>query len=88
VGGLFSDFEAVRTASNDRDAPRRYSALLVFNILRHADKIPSKEWGLFVRGPGIVDRESQPTNPKPEKIPEASWDLLCAAEFNLEEVNG
>ena len=29
-----------------------YSALLVFNILRHADKIPSKEWGLFVRGPG------------------------------------
>ena len=65
-----------------------YSALLVFNILRHADKIPSKEWGLFVRGPGIVDRDTQPTNPKPEKIPEASWDLLCAAEFNLEEVNG
>ena len=29
-----------------------YSALLVFNILRHADKIPAKEWGLFVRGPG------------------------------------
>ena len=29
-----------------------YSALLVFNILRHADKIPSSEWGLFVRGPG------------------------------------
>ena len=24
VGGLFSDFEAVRTASSDRDAPRRY----------------------------------------------------------------
>ena len=65
-----------------------YSALLVFNILRHADKIPAKEWGLFVRGPGIVDRDTQPTNPKPEKIPEASWDLLCAAEFNLEEVVG
>ena len=65
-----------------------YSALLVFNILRHADKIPAKEWGLFVRGPGIVDRDTQPTNPKPEKIPEASWDLLCAAEFNLEEVSG
>ena len=65
-----------------------YSALLVFNILRHADKIPAKEWGLFVRGPGIVDRDAQPTNPKPEKIPEASWDLLCAAEFNLEEVVG
>jgi hypothetical protein len=30
-----------------------YSALLVFNILRHADKIPSSEWGLFVRGPGL-----------------------------------
>ena len=30
-----------------------YSALLVFNILRHADKIPAKEWGLFVRGPGL-----------------------------------
>ena len=55
-----------------------YSALLVFNILRHADKIPAKEWGLFVRGPGIVDRDSQPTNPKPEKIPEASWDLLLS----------
>ena len=55
-----------------------YSALLVFNILRHADKIPSSEWGLFVRGPGIVDRDAQPTNPRPEKIPEASWDLLCA----------
>ena len=28
------------------------------------------------------------TNPKPEKIPEASWDLLCAAEFNLEDATG
>ena len=60
-----------------------YSALLVFNILRHADKIPVQEWALFVRGPGIVDRETQPENPHPDKIPEASWDLLCAAEFNL-----
>ncbi|KAH8072852.1 dynein light chain binding protein [Aureococcus anophagefferens] len=52
-----------------------YSALLAFSILRHASKIPGDEWNLFIRGPGVPDRASQPKNPNPKALPEATWDL-------------
>ena len=51
-----------------------YSALLVFNILRHADKIPAKEWGLFVRGPGLRgnQRDMLPWPRRLDRV-EAHW---------------
>ncbi|KAH8088732.1 dynein light chain binding protein [Aureococcus anophagefferens] len=60
-----------------------YSALLAFSILRHASKIPGDEWNLFIRGPGVPDRASQPKNPNPKALPEATWDLVCGMEFLL-----
>jgi len=57
-----------------------FSALICFQILKHAGKIGDSEWSLFVRGPGVVDREAQPPNPWPAKLAEPQWDLLSAAE--------
>ena len=60
-----------------------FSALLVFQILRNAGQIAGPEWTLLVRGPGIVDRDLQPTRPHQEVITEPMWDLLCKLESDV-----
>lgn len=57
-----------------------FSALICFQILRHRAEIPRDEWALFLRGPGPVDRSSQPPNPNPARLTPVQWDLLFAAE--------
>lgn len=57
-----------------------FSALICFQILRHRAEIPRDEWALFLRGPGPVDRSSQPPNPSPTRLTPVQWDLLFAAE--------
>lgn len=57
-----------------------FSALICFQILRHRAEIPRDEWALFLRGPGPVDRSSQPLNPSPARLTPVQWDLLFAAE--------
>lgn len=57
-----------------------FSALICFQILRHRAEIPRDEWSLFLRGPGPVDRSTQPPNPNPVRLTPVQWDLLFAAE--------
>jgi len=60
-----------------------FSSLICFQILKHAKVISDAEWNLFVRGPGVVDREAQPDNPWQEKLTEPMWDILSAAEERI-----
>lgn len=60
-----------------------FSASICFQILRRAGEIHDKEWNLFMRGPGALDKTKQPPNPYPENISEPQWDLLYAAELLL-----
>lgn len=57
-----------------------FSALICFQILRHRSEIPREEWALFLRGPGPIDRSTQPPNPCPARLTPVQWDLLFAAE--------
>lgn len=57
-----------------------FSSLICFQILRHRREIPREEWAFFLRGPGPVDRSSQPPNPCPSRLSPVQWDLLFAAE--------
>lgn len=57
-----------------------FSALICFQILRHRNEVPRDEWALFLRGPGPVDRSTQPPNPNPTRLTAVQWDLLFAAE--------
>lgn len=58
-----------------------FSALICFQILRHRNEVPRDEWALFLRGPGPVDRSTQPPNPNPVRLTPVQWDLLFAAEL-------
>jgi hypothetical protein len=52
-------------------------------ILRAKRIIKDHEFNLLVRGPGAVDRASQPANPQPTRLSEGQWDLLTAAEAKI-----
>ena len=54
-----------------------FSSSICFQILRNAGEIHDVEWGLFMRGPGAVDRSIMPSNPWGESIAMPQWDLLC-----------
>ena len=45
MGGLVSDFEAVRTESSDRDAPRRYGTHLLLSLC-YSRSFPRWTWWL------------------------------------------
>ncbi|CAM9277540.1 unnamed protein product [Ascophyllum nodosum] len=57
-----------------------FSALICFQILRHRTDIQRDEWGLFLRGAGLVDRSAQPPNPDPTRLTAAQWDIIFASE--------
>ncbi|CAN0454144.1 unnamed protein product, partial [Hapterophycus canaliculatus] len=65
-----------------------FSALICFQILRHRSEIPREEWALFLRGPGPIDRSTQPPNPCPARLTPVQWDLLSAAEQRAVEGSG
>ena len=60
-----------------------FSASICFQILLQAREISPVEWNLFMRGPGVVNKSSQPSNPHPEKISNPMWDLLYTMEQRL-----
>lgn len=60
-----------------------FSASICFQILRNAGEIGDLEWNMFLRGPGVVDKNLQPKNPFPENITPPMWDLLTAMETRL-----
>lgn len=57
-----------------------FSSSICFQILRQSHEIGDMEWGLFLRGPGALDKSAMPSNPFPEAITTQMWDLLCAME--------
>lgn len=61
-----------------------FSGLLCFSILRQRDEIDPLSWSFFLRGGGPVDRTNQRANPNPVRITEVQWDLLYAAEADVE----
>ena len=64
-----------------------FSSSICFQIAKHSKKIHDLEWGLFMRGPGAVDRTHQPTNPAPQKVSAVQWDLLYAMQERLVYMN-
>jgi len=58
-----------------------YAFLVCAQIMLQCGDINRAEWGLLLKGAGIVDRALQEiANPDPEAIPERSWDLLNSME--------
>ncbi|DAZ98018.1 TPA: hypothetical protein N0F65_004508 [Lagenidium giganteum] len=57
-----------------------YSMLICCKIMLHAGKISPREWSLYLRGAGTVDRHLQKKNPWTEQISDAQWDLLNELE--------
>jgi dynein heavy chain len=62
-----------------------FSSLICFAILKHRNDIMADEWGLFMRGAGVVDRTEQAKNPSPDQISEQQWDLLYAVQTRVIE---
>jgi len=57
-----------------------FSSAICFQILRHRGEIDDSEWNFFIRGGGAADKQGMPPNPDPEKITQAQWDVVWAAE--------
>jgi dynein heavy chain len=51
--------------------------------MRNAQQIHPVEWKLFVRGAGIFDASALPSNPNPDRIPQASWEALYVMESTM-----
>lgn len=60
-----------------------YSSLLCFMILKQRGEITEDEWSLAIRGPGAMERENMPKNPRPDAIADQVWDLIYAAETRV-----
>jgi len=60
-----------------------FSSMICFAILKHRGDIQADEWGLFMRGAGVVDRSTFKPNPSPDNISEQQWDLLYACQDRI-----
>jgi dynein heavy chain len=65
-----------------------FSSLLCFMILKQRGEITGDEWSLAIRGPGAMERNNMPPNPRPEIIPDQIWDLIYAAETRVGFADG
>merc|ERR1719375_2080941 len=55
-----------------------FAFLICSKIMRNVGGFTENEWGIFIRGAGVIDRAGQPSNPSPKTMSELQWDTVNA----------
>jgi hypothetical protein len=60
-----------------------FAFLISTDIMKEEGLVTDVEWSLFLRGAGVINRDSGPVNPWPEKISPALWDIAVYAQVGV-----